>query len=118
MTTTVRTTTVRTATVRTATVHTVVDSPCGPLTLVARDGALAGLYMDGQRHRPADETFGPRDDSLPVFAAAAAQLAAYFTGDLTAFDLDLSMSGTAFQRSVWSALREIPYGETVSYGEL
>lgn len=102
----------------TTTVHTVVDSPCGPLTLVARDGALAGLYMTGQRHRPAEETFGPRDDSLPAFTAAARQLDAYFAGDRTRFDLDLTLAGTPFQQRVWAALREIPYGETVSYGEL
>lgn len=102
----------------TTTVHTVVDSPCGPLTLVARGDAIAGLYMTDQRHRPAQENFGPRDDTLPVFAEAAAQLAAYFVGERTSFDLDLAMVGTPFQGRVWSALREIPYGETVSYGDL
>jgi O-6-methylguanine DNA methyltransferase len=102
----------------TNTVHTVVDSPCGTLTLVARGNALAGLYMTDQRHRPAQETFGPRDDSLPVFAAATAQLAAYFAGELTHFELDLATGGTPFQERVWAALRDIPYGETVSYGEL
>jgi O-6-methylguanine DNA methyltransferase len=100
-----------------APVHTVVDSPCGELTLVARGDALSGLYMTGQRHRPAQETFGPRGDS-PVFAAARAQLDAYFAGELTCFDLPLTMAGTPFQQRVWSALRDIPYGETVSYGEL
>ncbi|WP_433889901.1 methylated-DNA--[protein]-cysteine S-methyltransferase [Streptomyces sp. CA-111067] len=98
--------------------HTVVDSPCGPLTMVARDGALAGLYMVAQRHRPPEESFGPRDDDLPVFAEAARQLDAYFAGGLSRFDLDLSMTGTPFQRRVWQALLDIPYGETVSYGEL
>lgn len=102
----------------TTTVHTVVDSPCGPLTLVARDGALAGLYMTAQRHRPAQETFGPRDDDLPAFDEAARQLDAYFAGDRTRFDLDLALAGTPFQQRVWQALCEIPYGETVSYGEL
>nr|WP_245687479.1 methylated-DNA--[protein]-cysteine S-methyltransferase [Peterkaempfera griseoplana] len=97
--------------------HTVVDSPCGPLTLVARDGALAGLYMHGQRHRPAQESFGPRT-RLPVLARVAEQLDAYFAGDLTRFDLDLSLDGTAFQRSVWAGLLTIPYGMTVSYREL
>jgi O-6-methylguanine DNA methyltransferase len=100
------------------TVHTVVDSPCGPLTLVARDDALVGLYMVDQRHRPAQESFGEPGDS-PVFAAAAEQLAAYFEGSRTGFDeLPLAMSGTPFQQRVWAALRDIPYGETVSYGEL
>ncbi|SEG34812.1 methylated-DNA-[protein]-cysteine S-methyltransferase [Actinacidiphila yanglinensis] len=98
-------------------VHTLVDSPCGPLTLVAREGELSGLYMTDQRHRPPAENFGPRAD-LPAFDDAEEQLAAYFAGELSAFDLDLNMVGTPFQKRVWSALRDIPYGETVTYGEL
>lgn len=99
--------------------HVVLDSPVGPLTLVAIDGALAGLYMDVQRHRPPEETFGaPGDAHAEPFATAAEQLAAYFTGELTMFDLPLTLRGTPFQQRVWSALQEIPYGETTSYGEL
>ncbi|MFI1564759.1 methylated-DNA--[protein]-cysteine S-methyltransferase [Streptomyces sp. NPDC020490] len=96
--------------------HTVTDSPCGPLTLVAEDGVLCGLYMTEQRHRPPEETFGPRDDTL--FRAAEEQLEAYFAGELKEFSLELRMNGTPFQRRVWDGLREIPYGETRSYGEL
>jgi O-6-methylguanine DNA methyltransferase len=101
-------------------VHTVLDSPCGPLTLVARDERLSGLYMTDQRHRPEEETFGARvaTADLPVFAGAAEQLDAYFAGHLTTFDVDLAMAGTPFQQRVWEALRDIPYGRTVSYGEL
>jgi methylated-DNA-[protein]-cysteine S-methyltransferase len=98
------------------TVKTIVDSPVGPLTLVGRDGVLTGLYMDEQRHRPAEETFGPVD--AEPFRDVIEQLAAYFAGDLETFDLPLGLHGTPFQRTVWAALREIPYGETVSYGEL
>ncbi|WP_329335735.1 methylated-DNA--[protein]-cysteine S-methyltransferase [Streptomyces sp. NBC_01352] len=97
--------------------HTVIDSPYGPLTLVADEGALCGLYMTGQRHRPPDESFGPRDD-LPAFGAATDQLKAYFAGELKEFTLELSLHGTPFQRSVWEQLRKIPYGETRSYGDL
>jgi methylated-DNA-[protein]-cysteine S-methyltransferase len=98
--------------------HAVLDSPLGPLTVVAIDGTLCGLYMDLQRHRPPEETFGtPADDPAP-FGTVAEQLKAYFDGDLTEFDLPLTMIGTPFQKRVWAALREIPYGETVSYGEL
>lgn len=96
--------------------HTVVDSPVGPLTLVASDGVLAGLYMDEQRHRPPEEVFGVPDPS--GFEAVAAELEAYFAGELTEFTVPLAPDGTPFQRSVWAALREIPYGETVSYGQL
>ncbi|WTI18399.1 methylated-DNA--[protein]-cysteine S-methyltransferase [Streptomyces sp. NBC_00820] len=94
------------------------DSPYGPLTLVAEDEVLCGLYMTDQRHRPAEETFGPRDDSLPAFAAAEEQLKAYFAGELTEFTLELSLGGTEFQRKVWHQLTLIPYGETRTYGQL
>ncbi|MCX5269990.1 methylated-DNA--[protein]-cysteine S-methyltransferase [Streptomyces sp. NBC_00199] len=93
-----------------------IDSPYGPLTLVADDGVLCGLYMTDQRHRPPEEDFGSRDDTR--FGAAEEQLTAYFAGELTEFTLELRLHGTPFQRSVWAALRAIPYGETRSYGEL
>lgn len=96
--------------------HTVVDSPYGPLTLVATDGTLAGLYMTDQRHRPPTETFG-RPDPGP-FGEAIGQLDAYFAGDLREFDLPMRLEGTPFQRTVWAELRRIPYGETRSYGQL
>ncbi|MET7473341.1 methylated-DNA--[protein]-cysteine S-methyltransferase [Streptomyces sp. NPDC005648] len=96
--------------------HTVTDSPYGLLTLVAEDGVLCGLYMTDQRHRPAEETFGARDDTL--FAEAEEQLRAYFSGELKEFTLELRLNGTAFQRTVWDQLRRIPYGETRTYGEL
>ncbi|HEU5028120.1 MAG TPA: methylated-DNA--[protein]-cysteine S-methyltransferase [Spirillospora sp.] len=99
--------------------HVVVDSPVGPLTLVALDGALCGLYMVNQRHRPPEESFGtPGDPHTEPFAATAEQLAAYFAGELTDFDLPLNLRGTPFQGRVWAALQEIPYGETTTYGEL
>jgi methylated-DNA-[protein]-cysteine S-methyltransferase len=99
--------------------HVVVDSPVGTLTLVAVDGALCGLYMVDQRHRPPQESFGaPGDPDAEPFAATAEQLAAYFAGELTEFDLPLNLRGTPFQGRVWAALQEIPYGETTTYGEL
>lgn len=96
--------------------HTVIDSPYGLLTLVADDGVLCGLYMTEQRHRPAQETFGPRDDTL--FGEAEEQLKAYFAAELKEFTLPLSLHGTPFQRTVWAELRKIPYGETRTYGDL
>jgi methylated-DNA-[protein]-cysteine S-methyltransferase len=96
--------------------HTVMDSPVGTLTLVATDGVLCGLYMDEQRHRPQQEVFGRRDDTYSHDVIE--QLNAYFAGDLKDFDLELAMNGTEFQRRVWTELRQIPYGETISYGEL
>ncbi|MFG2717624.1 methylated-DNA--[protein]-cysteine S-methyltransferase [Streptomyces sp. NPDC048416] len=97
--------------------HTVIDSPYGPLTLVAADGVLSRLYMVGQRHRPPEDTFGERDGGGP-FPEVIRQLEAYFAGELTLFELDLNMVGTLFQQRVWRRLQQIPYGETRSYGEL
>ena len=99
--------------------YVIVESPIGPLTMVAEDGDLTGLYMDEQSHRPGGETFGfPGDADAEPFASAAKQLMAYFSGELTSFDLPLAPEGTPFQRRVWAALQTIPYGQTRSYGEL
>ncbi len=102
------------------TVHTVIDSPIGPLTLVAENGRLAGIHMEITRHEPAAGALGAAvaSDTEPVLASAARQLDAYFDGELTSFDLPLTLDGSGFQRTVWAALQEIPYGETISYGVL
>ncbi|HEX3782396.1 MAG TPA: methylated-DNA--[protein]-cysteine S-methyltransferase [Pseudonocardiaceae bacterium] len=96
--------------------HCVLDSPIGKLTLVASDGVLAGVYMRQHRHQPPEETFGEYDDES--FGEVRKQLTEYFAGERTEFDLPLAMAGTPFQRTVWAALREIPFGETMSYGGL
>ncbi|MGW0311208.1 methylated-DNA--[protein]-cysteine S-methyltransferase [Streptomyces flavidovirens] len=96
--------------------HSVVDSPYGPLTLVATDGMLSGLYMTDQRHRPPEESFGER--ATGILGEAVRQLDAYFAGELKEFDLELSLDGTPFQRGVWAQLQQIPYGETWTYGQL
>jgi methylated-DNA-[protein]-cysteine S-methyltransferase len=96
--------------------HTVIDSPYGPLTLVATDGTLSGLYMTDQRHRPPQENFGERDDR--PFGEPVDQLNAYFGGELKEFTLELHLDGTPFQRGVWQQLQRIPYGETRTYGAL
>ncbi|KOG87521.1 cysteine methyltransferase, partial [Streptomyces varsoviensis] len=97
-------------------VHTRLDSPYGALTLVADDGVLCGLYMTDQRHRPPEETFGDPDDT--PFTEVVRQLTGYFAGEITEFELPLHLDGTPFQRRVWSELQRIPYGETISYGQL
>ena len=89
--------------------RTVVDSPIGPLGLVASATALQAVLFDGSGVR--------RDGNSPVLAEAARQLEAYFDGALETFDLPFELHGTEFQRSCWLALASIPYGQTVSYGE-
>jgi methylated-DNA-[protein]-cysteine S-methyltransferase len=96
---------------------TVIESPVGQLRLVERDGAITAIdffpftYADG---RPR----GDRDDQHPVLLECARQLAAYFAGDLTVFDLPLAPVGTEWQQQVWSALREVQFGETATYGDI
>ena len=93
----------------------VIDSPIGPLTLAGAD-RLAHLRMDDQTHPPHGRSSWARDDS--AFADVVEQLEAYFDGSLTEFDVELDLHGSEFHVRVWNALRDIPYGETWSYGEL
>ena len=105
-----------TATASPTTITTSMDSPIGELTLTAVSGVLTGVHMNEQRHTPKLPAGCKRDDA--GLAHVVAQLEAYFAGSLTDFDLPMEMGGTDFQRRVWASLREIPYGETISYGEL
>lgn len=86
----------------------VMDSPAGRLRLTEEDGRLSGLLRTEEPLLP---------PATPLLAEAVRQLEAYFAGTLTDFDLPLVTHGTAFQERCWAALREIPYGGTVSYGE-
>ena len=96
--------------------YRIIDSPIGPLTLTGDGEALTGLTMQDQSHAPTERRDLSPDER--AFPDVVDQLAAYFAGELTEFDVDLRMEGTPFQRRVWSELLEIPYGETMSYGEL
>ena len=96
--------------------YTTVASPIGELFLHGEDGALCGLWMQ-DAGRPKRPLPGWEHDDA-AFADAREQLREYFAGERTAFDLELRMDGTEFQRRVWEQLRAIPYGETRSYGEL
>ena len=85
-----------------------VDSPLGPLALEARDGALTALRWGRAR----------REDDSNLLARAAADLAAYFAGELRDFDLPVAPEGTEHDRKVWRAMQAIPPGETRAYGEI
>ena len=89
-------------------------SPLGVLRLVARDHALIGVYLPVQP-LPLPP---PPEGRSPVLALAAAQLAAYFAGELRTFELPLAPAGTEFQREVWGQLAQIPYAATTSYGAI
>ncbi|MFD9127343.1 methylated-DNA--[protein]-cysteine S-methyltransferase [Kitasatospora sp. NPDC059571] len=107
---------------RAVTVFTTMPSPLGRLLVVGcvQDGgptALVAVTAPGQRGAVAE----PEPDWVAdpeALGAAVEQLTAYFAGERTTFDLPLAPTGTEFRQQVWAALDDIPYGETVTYGEL
>ena len=92
---------------------TTMESPVGELLLTSDGEALTGLLLEPFERPPAEQRA-----EAGVLASAKEQLAAYFRGELTRFELPLAPAGTEFQRRVWAALTEIPYGRTASYGEV
>lgn len=100
---------------------TTVDAPVGVgvLTLLAQGDAIVGLRFATHRHEPwSIDAAWVRDDEDALLADARSQLVDYLAGTRRTFDLPLAPAGTAFQQRVWAALREIPFGETISYGTL
>jgi methylated-DNA-[protein]-cysteine S-methyltransferase len=85
------------------------QSPLGPIALTS-DGEYLTAVELGKSVSPSIPH--------PIIEAAISQLAQYFAGTRTTFDLPLKAEGTDFQKSIWAALQEIPYGQTISYGEL
>ena len=93
------------------------DSPVGPLLLAGDRDALHLLsFAVGTRPRTIDRSWIP--DTKGVLARVRRELDEYFAGRLKRFTVDVTFNGTAFQNSVWSELRRIPYGETISYLDL
>lgn len=99
-----------------------VETPLGPMVALASEDALLMLEYDEpgwvERQGRALKGSEVTDASNQVTREAARQLAAYFSGDLTTFDLPLRLVGTEFQRAVWTALLAIPYGRSRSYSQL
>jgi methylated-DNA-[protein]-cysteine S-methyltransferase len=99
--------------------HIVAESPLGAIIVVANGAALSGLYFAGQRYQPAESAFGPRADAGEApFARVTAELAEYFAGSRTSFDVELALAGNDFQRRVWAELRTIEYGQRATYGAI
>ena len=97
----------------------VTETPVGRLLLAGDDEYLKYLVFEHEKSR---ERHGiPKSDweeNPRPFREVVRQLQAYFDGDLRSFDVPVDTDGTSFQRSVWEALRSVPYGETTSYGEI
>jgi methylated-DNA-[protein]-cysteine S-methyltransferase len=89
------------------------ESPIGPLTVVGGPAGLRGLFFPGQARSLRESDHRPEQ-----LEEAVGQLEEHFAGERQGFELKLDIHGTAFQRSVWRQLLEIPYGTTTSYGEV
>ena len=100
------------------TYYTRIESPIESLLLASDGESLTSLVMMTQRHGPYFSDTWILDNNAKPFARARKQMAAYFAGELTDFDLPMKMIGTEFQKTVWRELLNIPYGATTSYGEL
>ncbi|GAB3314671.1 methylated-DNA--[protein]-cysteine S-methyltransferase [Luteimonas notoginsengisoli] len=94
-----------------------IPSPVGPLLLGADEDHLRLIWFSTPRH-PLPRSVAIEGGDNAVLRETGAQLEAYFTGRLRAFDLPLQPVGTPFQREVWSTLAQIPYGQTWSYGDV
>jgi methylated-DNA-[protein]-cysteine S-methyltransferase len=95
---------------------TFMETPVGPLTLAADEQGLRQInFPHNGRPAPADPDW---QENSAALSEETRQLRAYFSGELKNFDLQLAPEGTPFQQKVWSELCRIPYGETISYGEL
>ena len=95
------------------------QTPIGTLRLVGDEDAIARIELPNEAARAPDGSWEPANGALPAaLAEAKHQLGEYFEGKRREFDLPLVLEGTEFQRCVWAELRRIPFGETISYGEL
>ena len=100
--------------------HIMVDTSLGPITIVANDEAVTGLYFRHHVRRPAQDTFGPEviASTDALLNEAARQLSDYLAGKRAEFELPLAAEGDAFQRVVWDIVARIPHGETTTYGRI
>ncbi|MFE4195926.1 methylated-DNA--[protein]-cysteine S-methyltransferase [Paenarthrobacter sp. NPDC056912] len=99
--------------------HTTLESPLGQLTLTARGEFLTGIFYEGHWHMPPADYFGvPVEIEDPVFSMTRHELDEYLDGTRTVFEVPFEARGNAFQEKVWERLQHIPFGETITYGEL
>lgn len=100
------------------TLHSRIESPLGTLLVTSDGDALTSVRFSEHAHAPQLAADSRRDDAAAALAEAARQLAAYFGGELRRFALPLAPHGSEFQRKVWAALAELPFGATATYGAL
>jgi methylated-DNA-[protein]-cysteine S-methyltransferase len=94
------------------------ESPHGRMLLVANDAGLSGVYFEGQKYHPPIALEWRHDAAHAPLRQAQVQLAEYFAGERTNFEIPLAPGGTPFQQAVWKAISAVGFGDTVTYGEL
>lgn len=94
------------------------DTPLGAMRAAAEDGAICGLWFEGQKYYPADAASWTHNPDLPIFALLYQWLEAYFAGGAPEIHLPLAPRGTAFQQAVWDILLAIPPGSGTTYGAI
>ena len=95
-----------------------IESPVGLLTVNSNGVSITGLWIEGQKYFAASLENDAIERDLPIFEDTRKWLNRYFDGDNPAFDLPLDPKGGTFRQSVWQILRTIPYGDTITYGEI
>ncbi len=105
------------------TIYATIDQPNQPVLLTSDGDALTGLYLSERaqaeiQQKAAASAEWVSDENAAPFAEVKQQLEAYLSGGQTTFNLPLNLKGTSFQQQVWAELRKLPYGATISYGEL
>jgi methylated-DNA-[protein]-cysteine S-methyltransferase len=105
-----------------ATRHDIVPTSIGELTVVVDTveggDVLVGLYLPGHWTLPDVATFGPREPGIPLVAETVHQLEEYLAGERHDFDLPVELRGSEYYQAVWAILRETPYGERITYGQI
>ena len=94
------------------------ESPLGPMFATAEERGITHIEFVGAKYAPAARADWVEDPDAPDLAACGTQLAEYFAGKRTEFDLPLAPQGSEFQQRVWREIARVPYGKTISYGEL
>ena len=93
-------------------------SPLGRLFLAAEEDGLTGAWFDGQKYFASSLNEETEEKEIPLFKDVKKWLSIYFSGKEPGFTLPLHLTGSDFQKEVWEILRSIPYGKTMTYGEI
>jgi methylated-DNA-[protein]-cysteine S-methyltransferase len=98
--------------------HKIINSPVGKLTLIADESSLLAVLWEVEKEGRVKLDWGKKANHHPILEETEKQLTEYFNGERSKFSLPVKFQGTTFQNSVWKALQKIPFGQTMSYGEI